>query len=121
MAVFKIITYIAGAITLGLTGYLYKVLDESGYLEQVAAIPADDIMGFHIFAAVVIAWLVFGLIMKIVSRAILITLLVLAVGAEGTFLGLNLTGSIVKQSVNVEELLEQGEDLVDEIKDSLGN
>lgn len=121
MAVFKIITYIAGAITLGLIGYLYKVLDQSGYLEQVATIPADDIMGFHIFAAVVIAWLIFGLIMKIVSRALLIGLLVVAVGAEGTFLGLNLNGSIVEQSIGLEQMLEQGEDLVEELKDSLDN
>ena len=121
MAVFKIITYIAGAITIGLMGYLYEILDDSGYLEQVAAIPAEDIMGFHIFAAVVIVWLVFGLIMKILSRAILIALLVVVVSVEGTFLGLNLNGSIVEQSVNVDALLEQGEDLVDDIKDSLDN
>lgn len=121
MAVFKIITYIAGAITVGLVGYLYKVLDDSGYLEQVAAIPADDIMGFHIFAAVVIAWLIFGLIMKIVSRAILIALLVVTVGAEGTFLGLNLNGSIVEQSINVDQMLEQGEELMETLKDSLDN
>ncbi|NVK24427.1 MAG: hypothetical protein HWE10_05835 [Gammaproteobacteria bacterium] len=119
MFIFKIITYVAGAITLGLAGYLYKVLDESGYLEQVAAIPADDIMAFHIFAAVVIVWLVFGLIMKMVSRVLLIALLVLTLGIEGTFLGLNLNGSIVEQSINVDELLEQGKDLVDDIKDSL--
>ena len=119
MFVFKIITYIAGAITLGLAGYLYTVLDESGYLEQVAAIPADEIMAFHLFAAVVIVWLVFGLIMKMVSRAILIALLLLTLGIEGTFLGLNLNGSIVEQQLDVEQLIEQGQDLVDDLKDSL--
>lgn len=121
MGIFKVITYIAGAVTLGLAGYLYKVLEQTGYLEQVAAIPADDIMGYHIIAAVIIAWLIFGLVMKIVSRALLIGLLVLTVGVEGTFLGLNLSGDIVEQSVSIEQLMETGSDLVDELKDKIDN
>jgi len=119
MGIFKIITYIAGAVAVGLAGYLYKVLDDSNFLSQVAMLPADDIMYFHIFAAVVIAWLVFSLLMNLVSKAIVVALLVFAVGVEGTFLGLNLNGSIVEQPFNVEELMDKGKDLLDDLKDSL--
>ena len=120
MFIFKIITYLAGAVTLGLCGYLYKLLDESGYLQQVAAVPADEIMTYHIIAAVVIIWLLIGLVMKVISRAILITLLVIAVGAEGMFAGLNISGDIVEQSAVVEQLedsatklFKQAQDLVE--------
>ena len=120
MGIFKIITYVSGFITLGLVAYLYKVLDESGFTEQVAAIPADDIMGYHILAAVIIAWLLFTLVMKTVSRGIVIGLLVLAVGAEGTFLGLNLNGTIVEQNELQELIKDKGQELLDDVKDSLG-
>lgn len=120
MGVFKIITYISAAITVGLIAYLYKVMDQSGYLEQVASIPADDIMGYHILAAVVIAWLLFSLIMKTVSRGLVIGLLVLAVGAEGTFLGMNLSGKIVEQSELEELIRDKGQELLDEMKDKIG-
>jgi len=120
MGIFKTITYIAGAITLGLVGYLYKVLEKSGYLAEVAEIPADDIMGFHIVAAVIIVWLLFSLIMKAVSRALVIGILILALAVEGTFLGMNLSGMIVEETKSLpEQLLEKGEDLLEEMKDKL--
>ena len=119
MAIFKIITYIAGAISLGLAGYLYQVIDDSGYLSQVAAIPADDIMYFHIFAAIVIAWLVVSFVMKLASKVIIIALLAFSLGVEGTFLGLNLSGSIVEQQIDVDELIDKGKDLLGDLKDSI--
>ena len=119
MGIFKIITYIAGAITLGLAGYLYQLIDETGYLSEVAAIPADDIMYFHIFAAIVIAWLVVSFLMKLATRALVVALLVVSVGVETTFLGLNLNGSIVEQTIDVDELMDKGKDLLDDLSDSL--
>lgn len=94
MFIFKILTYLTGAATLGLFGYIYTVLDDKGMLDDVSRIPAEDITTFHIIAGVIIVWLLFGLVMKVISRGILIGLLVLALAAEGTFVGLNVMGDI---------------------------
>mgnify|MGYP000058614407 FL=1 len=117
MIVFKLITYLAGAVTLGLFGYLYKVMDETGYLEQVMAMPKDDIMTYHIVAGVVIAWLLFSMVMKVISRGILIVLLVFALGAEGVFVGLNINGNIVEQTDYLQEFKDKASDLLEDAKD----
>ena len=117
MIIFKAITYLAGLVTLGLFGYLYKVLDETGNLEQVMAMPKDDIMTYHIVAAVVIAWLLFSMVMKLVSRTIVIAILIFALGAEGIFVGLNINGNIVEQTDYLQELKDTAEDLLDKAKD----
>jgi len=117
MIVFKLITYVAGVATLGLFGYLYKVMDETGYLEQVMAMPKDDIMTYHIVAGVIIAWLLFSMVMKVISRGILIVLLVFALGAEGMFVGLNLNGNIVEKTDYLQEFKEKASDLLDDVKD----
>lgn len=121
MGILKLITYAAGVAALGLSGYLAKILDETNLMEQVASMPGDHIMYFHIAAAVVIVWLVIGLFMQIISKAIIIALLVLAVAAEGTFLGMNLNGTIVENIETLEQLKEKGEDLLDDLKDKIGN
>ena len=117
MILFKALTYLAGLLTLGLFGYLYKVLDETGYLEQVMAMPKDDILIYHVIAGVVIAWLLFSMVMKVMSRGILIVLLVLAVGAEGVFVGLNINGNIIEQTDYLEELKDKAQDLLEDAKD----
>ncbi|MDA7746522.1 hypothetical protein N8878_04230 [Psychromonas sp.] len=117
MFIFKILTYLAGATTLGLFGYLYTVLDDKGVIDQVARIPADSVTTYHIVAAIIIAWLIFSLIMKVISRSIIIVLLVLAVGAEGTFVGLNMTGNI--QVDVVDQFKEQTDGFMDSAKDLL--
>ena len=117
MGIFKTVTYIAGAIISGLAGYLYKVLQESDYAQGVAEIPKDDILGFHIIAAVIIAWLVISLVMKAVSRTIVITLLAAILLIEGAFLGLNLTGVVKEQQSLQQQLIEKGQELLDEVKD----
>ena len=118
MGVFKTITYIAGAITFGLAGYLYKILQESGYMEGIAEIPKDDIVGFHIVAAVIIVWLVFSLVMKAVSRTIVLGLLAVVLLVEGTFLGLNLAGIVKEEPQSLQQqLLDKGQELLDEVKD----
>jgi len=119
MGILKLITYVAGAVALGLFGYLAKLLDDTNLMEQVTAIPSDNITYFHIAAAVVILWLLFGLLMKVVSRAIIIVLLVLAVGAEGTFVGMNMNGSIVEQVDMLEDAKDKAEDLLDDLKDAI--
>ncbi len=117
MIFFKALTYFAGLLTLGLFGYLYKVLDDTGYLEQVMAMPKDDILIFHVIAGIVIAWLLFSMVMKVISRGLLVVLLVLAVGAEGIFVGLNINGNIIEKTDYLEELQDKAQDLLDQAKD----
>jgi hypothetical protein len=117
MFILKIFTYLAGVVTLGLFGYLYKVLEETGQLEQVMAMPKDDIMIYHIVAGVVIAWLIFSLVMKVVARGIIVALLLFAVGAEGVFVGLNLNGTIVEENEMLNDIKDKATDLFDEAKD----
>mgnify|MGYP000725318269 CR=1 FL=1 len=103
MFILKIFTYLAGVVTVGLFGYLYTVLEETGQLEQVMAMPKDDIMIYHIVAGVVIAWLIFSLVMKVVARGLIIVLLLFAVGAEGIFVGLNINGTIIEENQMLNE------------------
>lgn len=121
MGILKLITYAAGAAALGLSGYLAKLLNETNLMEQVAAIPSENITYFHIGAVVVIAWLLVSFVMKLISRAIIIALLVLAVGAEGTFVGMNINGLIVEQSATLEDVKDKAEDLLGELKDAIDN
>lgn len=117
MGILKLITYVAGAVALGLFGYLAKLLDDTNLMEQVAAIPSDNITYFHIAAAAVIVWLLFGLLMKVISRVIIIALLIIAVGAEGTFVGMNINGSIIEQADVLDDAKDAAEDLLDDLKD----
>jgi hypothetical protein len=119
MGILKLITYVAGAVALGLFGYLAKLLDDTNLMEQVTAIPSDNITYFHIAAAAVIAWLLLSWIMKVVSRVIIIGLLVIAVGAEGTFVGMNINGSIVEQSAVLEDAKDAAKDMLDDLKDAI--
>ena len=119
MGILKLITYLAGAAALGVSGYLVKLLNETNLMEQVAAIPSENITYFHIGAVVVIAWLIVSFVMKLISRAIIIALLVLAVGAEGTFVGMNLNGLIVEQTATLEDVKEKAEDMLEELKDAI--
>lgn len=114
MFIFKTLTYLAGAATFALFGYLYTVLDDKGIIDQVARMSSDDINTFHIVAAIIIIWLIFSLIMKVISRSIIIVLLILAIGAEGAFVGLNITGVI--QVDMVEQLKDKTDELMDSAK-----
>jgi len=117
MIIFKLFTYVAGIITVGLFGYLYTVLEKTDYLEQVMSMPKDDIMMYHIVAGGVIAYLLFSLVFKLVAKGLIVALLVLAFGAEGIFLGLNLNGNIVEQNQLLEDLKDSANDLLDSVKD----
>lgn len=117
MIILKIFTYLAGVVTLGLFGYLYQVLEETGQLEQVMAMPKDDILIYHIVAAVVIIWLLFSLVMKVVARGLIIVLLLFAVGAEGIFVGLNLNGTIVEENEMFNDIKDKANDLLEDAKD----
>ena len=119
MGILKLITYVVGAAALGLFGYLAKLLDDTNLMEQVAAIPSDNITYFHIVAAVVIVWLLISWVMKVVSKVIIIALLVIAVGAEGTFVGMNINGSIVEQVDMLEDAKDKAEDLLGELQDAI--
>lgn len=122
MAVFKTIAYIAGAITCGLAGYLYKIVQESNYLDGIAKVPKDDIVGFHIVAAIVLIWLLVNWVFKLVSRAFLIGLITIVLIVEGTFIGLNLTGIVVEKPQTLQQqLLDKGKELVDELKELTSN
>jgi uncharacterized membrane protein YfbV (UPF0208 family) len=129
MGILKLITYIAGAATLGLFGYLAKVLNDTGYLDQIVSMPKDDIMMYHIVAAAVIVWLIFSLIMKVMSRAIIIALLLVAVGAEGMFVGLNLNGVVEMAPESIQDQIKDKlkdsmdvlDDVIDDAKDKLDN
>lgn len=117
MGIFKTITYIAGAITCGLAGYLYKIVQESDYLNSVAEVPKDDILGFHIAAGVILVWLLFSFISKAVSRTITFGLLAFLVLIEGSFIGLNLQGTVIAKQVSLQEqILDKGKELVEEFK-----
>lgn len=117
MGVVKTITYIAGAITCGLAGYLYKVIQESDYLNGVAQVPKDDILGFHVVAGVILAWLLFSLIAKAVSRVFVLGLFAFIILLEGFFIGLNIKGVVIEKQLSLQEqILKKGEELVDEIK-----
>ena len=94
MIIFKFITGLVTLVTLGLTGYLYQLLDKTDYLEQAAEMSGESVLTFHIAAAVVIAWLIFCLIKKAISTVLLVTILVLVLGVEGSFLSMNLSGDI---------------------------
>lgn len=94
MIFFKLITVLVAIATAVLTGYLYQLLEETNYLEQAATMSGESVMTFHIAALAIIAWLVFCLIKKAVSTTLLVTLLVVALGVEGSFLSMNLTDKI---------------------------
>ena len=118
MGVFKTITYIAGAITCGLAGYLYKIIQESEYFTGVAEVPKDDILGFHIVAAVILVWLLIGLLVKTVSRAFVLGLLLFVVVVEGAFISFNLTGIVIEQPETLQQqIMNKGKELVEELKD----
>lgn len=117
MFILKIFTYLAGVVTLGLFGYLYKVLEETGQLEQVMAMPKDDIMIYHIVAGVVIAWLIFSLVMKVVARGLIIVLLLFAVGAEGIFVGLNINGTIIEENQMLNEFKDKATDMLEDMEE----
>lgn len=117
MFILKIFTYLAGVVTLGLFGYLYKVLEETGQLEQVMAMPKDDIMIYHIVAGVVIAWLIFSLVMKVVARGLIIVLLLFAVGAEGIFVGLNINGTIIEENQILNEFKDKATDMFEDMEE----
>lgn len=117
MFILKIFTYLAGVVTLGLFGYLYKVLEETGQLEQVMAMPKDDIMIYHIVAGVVIAWLIFSLVMKVVARGLIIVLLLFAVGAEGIFVGLNINGTIIEENQILNEFKVKATDMLEDMEE----
>ncbi|WP_299265125.1 hypothetical protein [uncultured Psychrosphaera sp.] len=119
MGILKLITYAAGVAALVLSGYLAKLLDDSNFMEQVTAIPSENITYFHIIALVVIAWLLISLLMTIISRAIIIVLLIIAIGAEGTFAGMNFNGIIVEQTSVLEDVQNGAEDLLDDAGDLL--
>ncbi len=116
----KIITVIAGAIALFMSGYLYNLVDQTHFFNETVEIPKDRIWQFHLGAAVVILWLIYGLMQKVLPPLLMIGLLVLAVGTEGMFLGLNFNGTIVEQSEFMQKLEEGAEKLKDkaeELKD----
>lgn len=118
MAAFKTIAYIAGAITCGLAGYLYKIVQQSNYLNGIAEVPKEDIFGFHVVAGVILVWLLVNWVFKLVSRAFLIGLIVFVVVVEGSFIGLSLTGIVVEEPQSLQQqILDKGKELVDEIKD----
>jgi glucan phosphoethanolaminetransferase (alkaline phosphatase superfamily) len=119
MGILKLITYAAGVAALVLSGYLAKLLDDSNFMEQVTAIPSENITYFHIIALVVIVWLLISLLMTIISRAIIIVLLIIAIGAEGTFAGMNFNGIIVEQTSVLEDVQNGAEDLLDDAGDLL--
>lgn len=122
MGVFKTITYIAGAITCGLAGYLYKIIQESDYLNTIAEVPKEDILGFHIVAAVILAWLLIGLVVKTVSRTFVLGLLVFLLAVEGAFIGLNIQGIVVEKPKSLQEqIMDKGKELVEELKDLTSN
>jgi hypothetical protein len=119
MGILKLITYAAGVAALVLSGYLAKLLDDSNFMEQVTAIPSENITYFHIIALVVIAWLLISLLMTVITRGIIIVLLIIAIGAEGTFVGMNLNGIIVEQTSVLEDVQDDAVDLFDELKDKV--
>lgn len=119
MGILKLITYAAGVAALVLSGYLAKLLDDSNFMEQVTAIPSENITYFHIIALVVITWLLISLLMTIISRTIIIVLLIIAIGAEGTFAGMNFNGIIVEQTSVLEDVRDGAEDLLDDAGDLL--
>ncbi|GHB67584.1 hypothetical protein GCM10008107_16290 [Psychrosphaera saromensis] len=119
MGILKLITYAAGVAALFLSGYLAKLLDDSNFMEQVTAIPSENITYFHIIALVVIAWLLISLLMTVITRGIIIVLLIIAIGAEGTFVGMNINGIIVEQTSVLEDVQDGAVDLFDELKDKV--
>lgn len=121
MGILKLITYAAGVAALVLSGYLAKLVDDSNFMEQVTAIPSDNITYFHIIALVVIAWLLISLLMTVISRAIIIVLLIIAIGAEGTFAVMNFNGIIIEQTNVLEDVQDGAEDLLDNAGDLLGD
>ena len=114
MIIFKLITGFVTIVTLGLTGYLYQLLDKTNYLEQAAEMSGESVLTFHIAAAVVIAWLIFCLIKKVISTALLVTILVLVLGVEGSFLSMNLSGNIQDiTETSAKEIVDSAKELLE--------
>lgn len=90
-------------VTLGLTGYLYQLLDKTNYLEQAAEMSGESVLTFHIAAVIVIAWLIYCLIKKAISTALLVSILVLVLGVEASFLSMNLSGNIIDFTNNTSQ------------------
>jgi hypothetical protein len=117
----KILTIIVGAVALVMSGYLFNLVDQTNFFDRVVELPEERIWQFHIAAAVVIMWLVYSLMQKALPPLILIGLLVLAVGTEGMFLGLNFNGTIVEQSELMQKIEAGAEELKEKAEELLGN
>jgi hypothetical protein len=115
--IFKLITGLVALVTLGLTGYLYQLLEQGNYLEQAAEMSGESVLTFHIASAVVIAWLIFCLIKKVISTTLVVIFLVLALGVEGSFLSMNLSGDINVITDNFsQKALSSAKELLDKVK-----
>lgn len=121
MWLLKGLTILIGGLALAMSGYLYQVIDQTSFFNEVVEIPADQIWMYHLLAAVVIVWLVISLFMKLLPPLLIVGLLIVAVGSEGMFLGLNFNGTIVEQSEFMENLENKAEELLEKAEDLLDN
>ncbi len=121
MSLLKGITMLAGAVALMMSGYLYQVIDSTNFFNRSVEIPADQIWMYHLVAGLVIVWLLIAMAKKLLPPMLIIGLLILAVGSEGMFLGLNFNGTIVEQSEFMEKLENGADDALEKAKDLFDN
>ncbi len=117
----KLITVLVAGVALAMSGYLYQLIDQTNFFNQSIEIPADQIWMYHLVAAIVIVWLVISLFLKLLPPLLIVGLLIVAVGSEGMFVGLNFNGTIVEQSEFMEKLENSAEDLMKKAEDLLDN
>ncbi len=117
----KLITVLVAGVALAMSGYLYQLVDQTNFFNQSIEIPADQIWMYHLVAAIVIVWLVISLFLKLLPPLLIVGLLIVAVGSEGMFVGLNFNGTIVEQSEFMEKLENSAEDLMKKAEDLLDN
>ncbi|GAB2998803.1 hypothetical protein [Psychrosphaera aestuarii] len=121
MGFLKLITVLVAGVALAMSGYLYQLIDQTNFFNQSIEIPADQIWMYHLVAAIVIVWLVISLFLKLLPPLLIVGLLIVAVGSEGMFVGLNFNGTIVEQSEFMEKLENSAEDLMKKAEDLLDN
>ena len=104
---FKCITFGICALAAVLGAYYLVLSGKVSFIGLPETVSLQSIFIFHACAIFSMLWLIFAILKKIISRAILIACLCLVLVLEGTFLGANINGDIwVSSQVHASNILE---------------
>ena len=94
MKILKLTLLVSIGISVFLSGYFSELVQRTQFFDKSTSITPGVIIGFHLLSAFAICTLIIGFIKRALSRILIVTVLVITLGAEGTFLCSNFTGNI---------------------------